>query len=418
MLKQSRFNIVDREHVPALVYNSYTGALAALNRDYLCVLEHGHDESSPEIEAELYEGGFLVDDDVDELDHVRSVSSICRNQSDALSFTIAPTLNCNFRCPYCYEEGKRYGMMGDDCVAAVVSHIEECIRRSQAKSIQIAWYGGEPLLALEAIERITEAIRPKVSDYVASMVSNGYYLSRQVAVKLGALGVRHVQVTVDGPPEIHNVRRRLPSGGDTFDRIVRNIEEASTYLEIVVRVNIDPTNGEQIDKLIESLDERGLRDKVKVYLAAVDDINGSCADTECYSGKEFAQIEAEYLSKYKLSGYTTPYLPGFNPSICGAVNRYSEVIGPDGLLYKCWNEIGDPNRSYGSVFDSEPSWTAGQWSTYDFSTDDRCVACELLPMCMGGCPFMRLYQGRTSCISAKYNCINVMRAAYELAVGR
>ena len=97
-------------------------------------------------------------------------------------------------------------------------------------------------------------------------------------------------------------------------------------------------------------------------------------------------------------------------------NKYSEVIGPDGSLYKCWNEIGYSDRSYGSIFENVTSSASevSIWNAYDFCSDSECLNCSLLPMCMGGCPFTRLYENKTSCVSARKNCIKVMRAAYDL----
>ena len=86
------------------------------------------------------DAGLLVSDGLDEIEHLKEISSACRMQSKSLSFTIAPTLNCNFRCPYCYEDGKRYGSMSDQCVDQVIKHINGMALDNQADSLQIAWY--------------------------------------------------------------------------------------------------------------------------------------------------------------------------------------------------------------------------------------------------------------------------------------
>lgn len=315
-MKQSRFNVIDKGNQPTLAYNSYSGAIVALDAEYEKGLFENGANCPSEIVDNLTDAGLLVPDGLDEIEHLKEISLACRMQSKSLSFTIAPTLNCNFRCPYCYENGKRYGSMSDRCVDQVIKHINGMVIDNQAESLQIAWYGGEPLLAIETVEKITRGIRSDEILFNASMVTNGYFLDGKTAELLAKNGVTHVQVTVDGPPEIHNRRRCLPSGGDTFNRIIDNVKRASAYFDVILRVNVDPSNGDQIDRLVDSLDRKGLRNKVKLYLAAVDDINGTCANSPCYSEDEFASIEASCLSRYKMTGYMDPFLPGFNPTIC------------------------------------------------------------------------------------------------------
>lgn len=254
-MKQSRFNVIDKGNQPTLVYNSYSGAIVALDAEYEKALFANGANGPSEIVDNLMDAGLLVSDGLDEIEHLKEISSACRMQSKSLSFTIAPTLNCNFRCPYCYEDGKRYGSMSDQCVDQVIKHINGMALDNQADSLQIAWYGGEPLLAIETVEKITRGIRSDEILFNASMVTNGYFLDGKTAELLAKNGVTHVQVTVDGPPEIHNQRRCLPSGGDTFNRIIDNVKRASAYFNVILRVNVDPTNGDQIDRLIDSLDQ-------------------------------------------------------------------------------------------------------------------------------------------------------------------
>lgn len=115
-MKQSRFNVIDKGNQPTLVYNSYSGAIVALDAEYEKALFANGANGPSEIVDNLMDAGLLVSDGLDEIEHLKEISSACRMQSKSLSFTIAPTLNCNFRCPYCYEDGKRYGSMSDQCV--------------------------------------------------------------------------------------------------------------------------------------------------------------------------------------------------------------------------------------------------------------------------------------------------------------
>lgn len=61
---------------------------------------------------------------------------------------------------------------------------------NQAESLQIAWYGGEPLLAIETVEKITRGIRSDEILFNASMVTNGYFLDGKTAELLAKMGSR------------------------------------------------------------------------------------------------------------------------------------------------------------------------------------------------------------------------------------
>ena len=103
--------------------------------------------------------------------------------------------------------------LGNKCKHFINNDVQE------AEAVSIAWYGGEPLLCPEIIQRITENIHVKDGGFTASVITNGYFLDRKMAEFLQRQKVGYAQVTVDGPPDIHNARRRLPNGQDTFHRI-------------------------------------------------------------------------------------------------------------------------------------------------------------------------------------------------------
>ncbi len=52
----------------------------------------------------LIRGQFLVPDDLDELAVLKVKNHISRFASGSISLIIAPTLRCNFACPYCYVD--------------------------------------------------------------------------------------------------------------------------------------------------------------------------------------------------------------------------------------------------------------------------------------------------------------------------
>lgn len=59
---------------------------------------------------------------------------------------------------------------------------------NDSSTLEINWYGGEPLLALDMIEKLSERIgeitKDKKCDYKQTMITNGYLLNEEYAVRL------------------------------------------------------------------------------------------------------------------------------------------------------------------------------------------------------------------------------------------
>lgn len=68
------------------------------------------------------------------------------------------------------------------------------------------------------------------------------------------------------------------------------------------------------------------------------------------------------------------------------------VVGPEGELYKCWNDIGDKDSIVGNVLDDKIT-NYDLLSRYlggpTMSDDPKCVNCKLYPICNGGCAWSR-----------------------------
>ncbi|QNO13855.1 4Fe-4S cluster-binding domain-containing protein [Alkalicella caledoniensis] len=255
-----------------IAYNSRSNALAIMEKEKYDIFNRFVEESIPikdeELISSLIKGGFMIDNQTDELELIRLNMLRSRYSSRIWQITIAPTMNCNFDCIYCFEKGYRDGIMSKEVQDSVIKFIEQ-----QAKyydGVKITWYGGEPLLALNIIENITEKTkqicRDKNINYSASMITNGYNLNNYTCSRLKELDIKNIQVTIDGEENEHDKRRPLSGGGPTFKQILSNLAENVNIIpQTALRVNADKDNINSIDKLLEALDEYGLKNKVYVY---------------------------------------------------------------------------------------------------------------------------------------------------------
>lgn len=81
--------------------------------------------------------------------------------------------------------------------------------------------------------------------------------------------------------------------------------------------------------------------------------------------------------------------------VCGAEHRLGYLITPDGLLFKCWAQASlGPENSTGNILDDHvtPRQEENLRCFLDWNPleDAKCKECRVLPVCMGGCPYLRL----------------------------
>lgn len=404
-MEKSKYNLEVQYENGLIIYNTLSGAVIRLDSVHSKIYNNPLTWSLyADFVSNMKRGNFIVPDGIDEFELILNTSKLSRKESKTGVYTIAPTLECNFRCPYCFEPSHQKNRMTDERAIAVSDYIKRDIESNNYEGVEVTWYGGEPLLALPIIESISLRIMNLVDNYIAGIITNGYYLNKEVSQKLKQLSITYAQITIDGPPEIHNKRRCLPSGKDTFYKILNNIVEACNNIDIVIRVNVDKGNVAAIDRIIDILDKFDLRNRISVYLAPVENINGAYSNLDlCMENVSFSEFEAEFAKRHCAKGYIRPHLPGFNPSICGAVCNWSTVIDPKGDLYKCWNEIDIPMRSYGSIYSDKSNDNLSAWLNYSPEEFNDCKECVFLPLCMGGCPYERIHSSKNHCMSIKEN---------------
>ena len=277
------FNFPHEATKQILLYNAFSGALALIESEKWETVKywqlHGIDNSDPDLISDLQRGSFIHADSVDELQELKLRLFSGRFSSNGFGITIAPTSNCNFRCPYCYEKDVLTDCsMTQDVQDAVIQFIKQKIGTS--KSLGVTWYGGEPTLALDVIEYISanliEYCIDNGLDYSAGIITNGYLLTRETVSLLNKFKVQFYQITLDGNPSVHDSRRYLADGSPTFNTILQNIITCYDILpKVSLRVNIDRTNLDAGAEIAQILKDKGIGDKVTPYLGKVTNENGS-----------------------------------------------------------------------------------------------------------------------------------------------
>ncbi len=393
-----------------IAYNAHSGAVAVMTGEnyevYNRLVEKLSHSSAPELTSEEQEllqqlqyGRFVYGDDEDEFESLKFRHNMTRYDQTRLGLVLAPTLACNMACEYCYEENKR-GRMSAAVIEALIDYVEKQARGLSL--VDIGWYGGEPLLAMDIIEDITQTMLELGEEYkftyTSSMISNGYLLTRENVDRLRDLQVSVVQVTIDGPARIHNKKRPLKNGRESFEAIVENIAYAVTKIAVGVRVNVDKTfTTEIIQELLDELKAAGLKERVGIYFGQLEPATTACANIAdaCYDTIDFSRIETEFYRVLLENGFTIQKLPSPMTTFCMAQNANALLVDPEGYLYRCYNHVGEREKSHGNILSPINYQHPNFLKLFAFNPfeDEICTQCDILPICMGGCPSRRADRG-------------------------
>ena len=289
-LKQSEYNFIydDLGKDQIVMYNSFTGALAVVKeeqyRQFTAYLENGKEIEDKTFLDNLLKCGYLLPSGVDERFLIKTRMLQGRYRNDVLSLTIAPTMACNFRCVYCFEQGYHgTKLMDEETQKSVVNFIEKHV--SKIKVLNITWYGGEPLLGLSVIENLSEKFLTLCKEnnvqYTSCIVTNGYLLSKEVAKILKNNKVNFAQITIDGNKEVHDKRRPLLDGSGTYDVIMRNMIELDGILSVSLRINVDYKNINNVDSVVSYIKKYNMLKYVSPYLGLVIPYNENYMGERC-----------------------------------------------------------------------------------------------------------------------------------------
>jgi len=418
-MKVSRYNFfIPYENGKYIAYNSLSNAMALVSdKKYQIYLEFEKNNvpiEDKEFIKELKKGSFLIEDDLNELEIIRLNMYKERFNTSSLDLTIAPTSDCNFRCIYCYEKDAinctYMSQEIEDCLIKILNN-----RSKNLSKFNVTWYGGEPLLAVDTIERLSEKFIKICDDsniiYTATIVTNGYNLTKKNLDILKKCKIKGVQITIDGNAEIHDKRRFLKGGYPTFNKIISNICDLNAEkMPITLRINLDKSNFDKTECVLKILSEKQLIDRVFPYVAKVDNFNNCYNDVNCLSSMEFNKYENEFIKLMVNYGYEKEdilkhKLPKRINCVCGCDKFESYVINADGEMYKCWDDIGKSNSSIGNIKNNNIVLNKIylDYIMFDPTTDLECIQCKYLPICMGGCAKLRTDKTKSICDIKKYN---------------
>ncbi len=98
----------------------------------------------------LVTAGALVEEDVDEVERLRKRIQEIDGDDSIFILHVNPTLDCNFRCWYCYETHQKGSLISQNTVASILNLVRSVLEdKDRLREFRLSFFGGEPLLAYD-----------------------------------------------------------------------------------------------------------------------------------------------------------------------------------------------------------------------------------------------------------------------------
>lgn len=417
----------------AVIFNTRTSAIGTLSPEEHALYDElaTSDSPSPQAQAflqELVAGGFSMGDAETEANFMRYQFEKYRFDDAVFELYVAPTMSCNFNCPYCFEK-KREGRMSARTQDALMSFIEEQFENRPFKELKIVWYGGEPLLAMDIIEALSKRFISFCEEhdlrYLASMISNTSLADEKVQQRLVACQVWSVMTTIDGVGEAHELRRVSKDGTPTYETILDNVE-GMTEKGICVdfRCILEKGNVESCLELTKSMTRH---ENLGIRVKPMRDMSQLAAE----AGRELSQAACveplapeEYAEAfYRVFMQGTPRAADYQRALeplhlhCSACMDRGYAIDELGNAFNCGCAIGDEKKVLFNICEKpevrKVRWDMIAWYGSHNPLDlPHCRTCPVLPLCQGGC--LRIDEERGSeCNPLRYIIDKMVAGHYQ-----
>ncbi len=167
------------------------------------------------------------------------------------------TERCNLRCRHCYQDSSARAEMP---LPEIMDGVDEIARAVEAWSkhygldlgLSFTLTGGEPFLRVDFLD-VVAGIRERGWDVF--VLTNGVLVSRREAERLAGLGVRGVQVSLEGTEAVHDGIR----GKGSYRRALRGVQCLQVAgLPVTLNATLSEINAGHIREMVDLAADMGV----------------------------------------------------------------------------------------------------------------------------------------------------------------
>jgi uncharacterized protein len=362
------------------------------------------------------------------------------NQPPVELLILQSTPFCNLDCSYCYLPNRTDRRRMERDVLALVA--DRIVRAGWlATDAAVIWHAGEPLVVPPsyydaAIEMLNDAAGRPLHYGVQT---NGTLID-DAWIDLFRRRRIHVGLSIDGPRELHNARRRSRSGTGSFDAAMRGLHAvAAAGLDFGVITVLTAETLKQPEELFDFYVANGIHD-VSLNIEEIEGINRDSslegADeafrrfldrfwslAEAHTAKirirEIAATSAAILDP-GADSYGNPQVEPFrmlSVDTDGGLSTFSpELLGVPGADYSGFR-FGDLRKGGPEQILADPSFQRAQTEIQAGVAACR-RACPYFHLCQGGAPANKFFEtGRMDTTETLF-CRLTKQAVIDVALDR
>jgi uncharacterized protein len=402
------------------VFDANTNAILPLDKQQWLLMRQVEDNCMSDEAKELLERfqkqNYLIPPDIQEIRHPDSGNLQYHLTRKLEKLTLQVTQNCNLRCSYCAYSDMYFNRthaplnMKFETAAKAIDYV--MCNSIDTTKLDIGFYGGEPLLEMELIEKCIKYASEKCKGKELSftITTNGTLLTPEIYEYLIDNEVS-IMVSLDGPKSNHDASRVFPDGEGSFDIIICNLQAIQNkYPDSGTKISLlAVASTEMVDSCVPkffSMDE--VFSDFSVNLSFLSD---TYIDHEIIYGDEFnnhytrertkillymlGKIDEEQVSRLlRVTAHREredyekfrkiPKLPSVchpgGPCLAGAQRLFVDV---NGVFYPCErvSEKSDMMR-IGDVFNGIDIEKANAIINIGTTTGDECKQCWAILNCL------------------------------------
>ncbi|MGV7105765.1 radical SAM protein [Flavobacterium sp. U410] len=389
-------------------YNALKNSFILLEQELYSLYEAAKNENKinefklihPSFYNFMIQNGFFVENNCNELEEVKKLQREIDNKDDFFDLFINPTMNCNFKCWYCYETHIASSKMNKETIQSVIKFCENTISENKdLKRFYLSWFGGEPLLqyqdvVLPLLKELSQLFAQHNIKFNSGFTTNGLLINQEMINSFLKYDVDQLQITLDGIKPVHDKIRYISKNRGSYDEIISNIILlAQNNLQVIVRVNCTEETLKGLDEIMSSFSNLDTNIKKNISFTF---------HRVWQAEQKLEEDVSEYIKKYNGQNFNVSgvALDSFRDS-CYADKRNQALINYNGEVFKCSaRDFKSSNKEGVLKEDGRISWNDIFEKRMSAKLKNKpCQTCSILPLCGGGCSQVAMEsEGKDYCV--------------------
>jgi uncharacterized protein len=366
--------------------------------------------NSTDMSLELYDRDDLdFSQDLDEFILDQSVVRVDLSQPGFNRLRLHLTSRCNLGCTYCCADSNN--KKDDLSITKIKYAIDYLVSNPKGGPPDINFFGrGEPTLAwdvmIQAIDYARVCSERTGLDISFSLTSNGTWGNdrREYIVD----NFDYVEISMDGPRDIHNKYRMNVAGTGSFDTVFENVKFINDHSEIGLSLSVVVT-----DQSVGCMSEiasflNNSFPRAHIHMDPVDMTGHRIGENSVNAPsvgdflKNFMQCKVAIEESSQNISLSTSLIQMDGNRITNfcPCSGSGLVVSPSGDVGSCEriypNEAGAAQFIYGRIGDGGMELELERYrslSRYDSIEILECQKCYAQYFCRGGCPFLKVSKG-------------------------